>query len=81
MEKGISFYFGFDIRPKLRAKMIKEAGFDCVITNADKRFNRQNGSIAKQVKLFRKNGLKLSSLHMSYKSDELHYFWEEGKFG
>ena len=81
MDKGITFYFGFNISPKLRAKMIRQAGFNYVITNADKRFNRQNGSIAKQIKLFNKNGLKVSSLHMTYKSEELPYFWEEGKFG
>ena len=45
MNKGISFYFGYKINYKERARMIKEAGFDCVITNADSDFNRQNGSI------------------------------------
>lgn len=81
MNKGISFYFGYDIKPQIRAKMIKNAGFDCVITNADKRFNKQNGRIGKQVSLFKKYGLKLSSLHMVYKTDELPYFWKEGKLG
>lgn len=81
MNKGISFYFGFNVKPELRAKKIKEAGFDSIITSADKRFNKQNGKISKQVKLFKKYNLKLSSLHMTYNNDELPYFWEEGKEG
>lgn len=81
MDKGISFYFGFQMDAELRAKKIKEAGFDCVITSADKKFDKQNGSISKQVKLFRKYGLKLSSLHMAYNSEDLHYFWEDCKQG
>ena len=81
MKKGISFYFGFNIDPEIRVKMIKDAGFDCVITSADKKFNSSNGSIKKQVKLFKKYNLELSSLHMAYNTQELHYFWEEGKIG
>ena len=81
MDKGISFYFGFQMDAELRAKKIKEAGFDCVITSADKKFDKQNGNISKQVKLFRKYGLKLSSLHMAYNSEDLHYFWEDCKQG
>lgn len=81
MDKGISFYFGFDIEPELRAKMIKDAGFDCVITNADKKFVWQNGTIESQVKIFKKVGLRLSSLHMSYNAEDLHYFWENCKKG
>lgn len=81
MNKGISFYFGFNTAPELRAKQIKEAGFDSVITSADKKFNKQNWKISKQIKLFKKYDLKLSSLHMAYNSDDLHYFWEEGKEG
>lgn len=78
MDKGISFYFGFESDPFLRAKKIKDVGFDCIITNADKKFNSQNGSISTQVKAAKLAGLKLSSLHMSYNADELHYFWEKG---
>ena len=81
MRKGISFYYGFKNDPELRAKKIKEAGFDCVITNADKRFNKQNGSIAKQMKLFKKYGLGVSSLHMTYTASELPYFWQGGRLG
>lgn len=81
MNKGISFYFGYDIPYKKRAQMIKEVGFDCVITNADKRFNRQNGSIKKQVKIFKRMGLKLSSLHMRYKEIELQNFFLDNKIG
>lgn len=53
MKKGISFYFGFDIKPEQRAKMIKEAGFDYIITNADKKLNKSNGSIRKQIKFLK----------------------------
>jgi len=81
MNKGISFYFGYDINYKERAKMIKEAGFDCVIANADKRFNNQNGPFRKQIKMFKKVGLKLSSLHMRYSDPELKYFFENHKIG
>lgn len=81
MNKGISFYFGYKIDYKKRAKMIKNAGFDCVITNADKHFNKQNGSIRKQIKEFKKVGLKLSSLHMRYDSSKLKYFFEDHKYG
>lgn len=81
MDKGISFYFGYKIDYKKRARMIKDAGFDCVITNADKSLNKQNGSIKKQVKLFKKVGLKLSSLHMSYKDKELKEFFLDSKIG
>lgn len=81
MDKGISFYFGYQINYKKRAKMIKDAGFDSVITNADKAFKKQNGTIRKQVKLFKKVGLKLSSLHMHYNDNELKEFFCEGKIG
>lgn len=81
MNKGISFYFGYNIDYKERAKMIKEAGFDCVITNADRRFNYQNGPIRKQIKVFEKAGLKLSSLHMRYSDKDLKYFFYNHKIG
>ena len=81
MRKGISFWFGYEIPTEERAKMIKKAGFDCVITSADKRFNKENGTIRKQVKMFKKYGLENSSLHMRYRTEELHYFWEDSKIG
>ncbi len=81
MDKGISFYFGFKVDPEKRAELIKKAGFDCVTTSADKKFIKQNGKIRNQVKIFKKYGLKLSSLHMTYNSEDLHYFWENCKFG
>ncbi len=82
MNKGISFYFGFVYdNIEQQVKDIKEAGFDCVITNADPRFTWQNGSIRKQVKLFKKYGLKLSSLHMRYKTEDLPHFWTNDKVG
>lgn len=81
MKKGIGFYFGYLMNIEQTVKLIKDAGFDCVITNADKKYKAENGKITKQVKLFKKYGLSLSSLHMSYNSDELHYFWEKGEKG
>ncbi len=81
MNKGISFYFGYNVEPFKRAQMIKQAGFDCVITSADEKFKKQNYSIKKQVAIFKKVGLKLSSLHMAYDTVNLHYFWENCKFG
>lgn len=81
MYKGISFYFGYKIKCKERVKMIKDAGFDCVITCADSRFNKQNGTIKKQVRMFKKADLKLSSLHARYNDSELRNFFLENKGG
>lgn len=81
MNKGISFYYGFKSNYKERAKNIKNAGFDCVITNADKDFKSQNGSIKNQIRMFKKYGIKLSSLHMSYKTVELPNFFKDNKIG
>ncbi len=78
---GVCFYFGFDLPPEQKAKMIKDNGFDCVITNADKKWDCQNGSFRSQIKLFRKYGLKPSSLHMRYHDENLKLFWEEGRAG
>lgn len=75
---GISFYFGYNLPPELRAKMIKESGFDTIITTADKRLNKQNGTIKEQIKLFKKYNLKPSSLHMTYDAKDLPYFWTRG---
>ena len=80
-EKGISYYFEYDVEPEERVKLIKQYGFDTVIANADKKFDYQNGKFKKQIKLFKKYGLELSSLHMSYNTEDLHYFWEDGKMG
>ena len=50
MNKGISFYWGYkEIAPEERAKLMSNLGYDCVITNADKKFKSQNGSIKYQV--------------------------------
>lgn len=82
MNKGICFHFGYvydDIEKQVRD--IKEAGFDCVMSNADPRFDKQNGTIKKQVKLLKKYGVKLSSLHMRYLRDELPNFWKDNAIG
>ena len=81
MKKGICFYFGFDSNPEQRAKAIKDAGFDCVITCADPNMDVQNGNIKTQVKLFKKYGLELSSLHMTYSNPTLPMFWTQSKEG
>lgn len=81
MKKGISFYFGYPIPPEKRAKMIKDAGFDCIMTSSDNRFDHQNGTLEDQVKLFEENSLELSSLHSKYSSDELYAFFEDGTLG
>ena len=81
MNIGISFYFGYKLKPKVSAKMIKESGFDCVIANPDKKYNKQNGTIKSQMKLFKKYNIKLSSLHMQYKNEDLIHFWLDDKIG
>lgn len=79
--KGISFYFGYNTNYKERANLIKKAGFECVMTTADPRYNKQNGTIRKQVKVLEKAGLKLSSLHMTYLGSELPNFFLDNKIG
>ena len=81
MNKGISFYFGYKISPQERAKLIHDYGFDTIITNADPKFNYQNGTLRKQMKIFKKYDLKPPSLHQQYNLEDLHYFWEEGAKG
>lgn len=81
MDKGISFYFGYNIPPEERVKMIKDAGFNCVITSCDKKFTSENGTLKSQTRLFKKHGLILTSLHLSYNTPDLHYFWQEGRKG
>lgn len=81
MRKGISFFIGTVMDPEYTAKLIKDAGFDSVITSADPRFNYQNGNIKTQCKIFKKYGLKPSSLHMRYRTDELHEFWKNSQIG
>ena len=79
MQKGISFYYGFNTDAKTRAQNIKNAGFDCIITSPDPRFNKQNGTLKKQVGYFKKFGIKHSSLHMQYSTNLLPYFWQDCK--
>ena len=81
MKKGITMYFGYNTKVEERIKMIKEAGFDNVITCADRRFNYQNGSIKKQIELLSKAGLGVSSLHMQYKGKDLPKFFKRSLFG
>lgn len=78
MNKGICFYFGFSNGIEERVKMIKEAGLNSVIASNDKKYRRQNGSLKRQVELFKKYGIKPSSLHMAYETKELPYFFLKG---
>ena len=81
MKKGISFYFGFKTPIEERAKLLKDIGFDNIIINPDNKFKRQNGSIAKQMKVCAQYGLGVSSLHMRYRAKFLPYFWTRGLAG
>ena len=76
-KKGICAFWGYYLRIGEAEKLIKENGFDCVITNADKKFDYQNGTIAHQMKLFKKYGLEVSSLHMAYHGKDLRQFWKD----
>ncbi len=81
MFKGVRFYFGFEGDAKKRARLIKDVGFDGVITSGSAVFKRQNGSLAKQMKLFKKNGLQPSSLHARYSEESLPHFFLADKIG
>ena len=81
MKKGISYYYGYKVDKNERAKKIKQAGFDCVITNQDPRFDEQNGTMTEQVETFDKYGLEISSLHNQYKTEELPNFWLDNEIG
>ncbi len=84
MNKGICFHFGYvyeNLNIKQQARDIKNAGFDCAMTTADPTFNKENRSINHQVKVLKANNLKLSSLHMRYKKEELPFFWQDCKIG
>ncbi len=81
MRKGISIYFGFkdENSHEERIKLIKEAGFDSIISNNDKKFKDQNGSLKSQIKNFKKYGIRPSSLHMSYNQKDLPEFFKDSK--
>lgn len=81
MDKGISFYWGFDTNLNERAKLLNSIGFNCVITNTDLKFKKQNGTIRQQMKLFNQYNLKLSTLHMRYNAQDLPYFWTRSRKG
>ena len=81
MKKGISFYFGYNTNIHSRGKMIKAAGFDCVMANQDPRLNVHNGNFETQIKIFKKNNLEGSSLHNQYKTEELENFWLDNDVG
>jgi len=81
MKKGISFFFGYSNDIRDRAKQIKNFGFDCVMTNQDPRFNDDNGTINKQIELFKINNLEVSTLHNQYKTEELEFLWTDTEIG
>ena len=64
MNKGICFHFGYVYKNiEEQVKDIKNSGFDCVIDTADPAFQKENGLNKQRMNLFKKYGLKLSSLH------------------
>lgn len=82
MKKGISLYFGKIEENgdfKRREELIKKYNFNAIMTSAG--LEKENGKLNQQVKYAKKIGLELTSLHSSYISKNLHYFWEEGKEG
>ncbi len=81
MNKGLSFYFGYLEDTKLKAKKLKQIGFDCIMTSADPKFKFQDGSIGRQVRIIKKNKLKLSSLHFRYSGKDLPEFWRDNEIG
>lgn len=81
LNKGISFFFGYKSNNKERANLIKEVGFDSVMTCQDSRFDHENGTIDQQVELFNKAKLTPSSLHMVYTAEELPHFWKDDEIG
>lgn len=81
MKKGISYYYGFDSSPNARAEKIANAGFDCVMSCFDKKFDDENGTEKFQIKQLKKHKLLPSSLHMVYKTNELMYFWQDCEVG
>lgn len=84
MNKGITFDFGYATKKSNvceRAREIKNAGFDCVMTSADPKLKKKNKTLKTQVKAFKEAGLKLSSLHMKYNYLTLPFFWVKGRIG
>lgn len=78
MNKGISFYWGFNQNTEKAMQMLKEIGFDCVITSTDEKYKKQNGSFKSQVRLIKKYNLKPSSLHSWYDKNKSPALWIKG---
>lgn len=81
MEKGITSFFGYHQPMEENIKQIKNAGFDRVMGATDPRYEKYNGTLDSQVKLIKKYGLKLGSLHARYDEDFAEEFWNEGPLG
>lgn len=82
MRKGISLYFGYVNENKETVyKLIKEAGFEYVMTNFDERFAGQHGTMNEQIAFMKKYGLKPDSLHARYTTAELPDFWKDTELG
>ncbi len=80
-KKGITLFFGYKLHIGEAQKLIKKYGFDCIITNADKKFDSENGDIEQQVQTCKKYGLELSSLHMTYHGEDISKFWIDCDYG
>lgn len=81
MDKGICFYFGYNVDKFESGKLIAESGLNTVMTCADPRFINENGDMDTQMQIFKENGLKVSSLHNQYRTEELENFWRDNKIG
>lgn len=81
MNKGVSVFFGFKNLNGESIKKIKAAGFDSFITSADKNFDAENGTFKRQMKDSKKCGLLPSSLHATYKRQELPHFFMDDAIG
>ncbi len=81
MKKGISNFFGYEYDYNQIYKDIKNAGFDCIMSSSDKNFFYQTGNMKFQAKAMKELSLLPDSLHSTYKTDDLPYFFKSGLKG
>ena len=78
MKKGIVTFFGFEYDKNKMFEDIKNAGFDSYMTSSDKRFFFQSGNLKFQTNKTQELGLYKDSLHSTYKTENLPFFWKKG---
>ena len=78
MRKGIVTFFGYEYDKNQVFEDIKNAGFDSFMTSSDSRFFYQSGDLNFQTKKAQSLGLHKDSLHSTYKTSNLPYFWQKG---